>query len=90
MGVRLHCARRRPAGSLEGMTSTETVETFDSRRDAAAGGELRCRTCGHGAVAYRAPATCPMCQARSWLEVPWGPFTRPRSDVVGPDGRAAS
>jgi hypothetical protein len=47
--------------------------------DAGGGGELRCRSCGYGVVAYRAPSICPMCRSSDWEPGPWRPFTR-RSD----------
>jgi hypothetical protein len=44
--------------------------------DAEDGGELRCRNCGYGVVAYRAPSICPMCRTSVWEPGPWRPFTR--------------
>jgi hypothetical protein len=44
--------------------------------DAEDGGELRCRKCGYGVVAHRAPSICPMCRASVWEQGPWRPFTR--------------
>lgn len=35
--------------------------------------ELRCSSCGYGAVGRAMPVACPMCGARTWDLLPWRP-----------------
>jgi hypothetical protein len=37
--------------------------------------ELRCTTCGYGAVAKLVPERCPMCSGVSWDFTEWRPFS---------------
>jgi rubrerythrin len=44
--------------------------------------ELVCTVCGYGAVARRAPLSCPMCRSDAWEPAAWRPFTA-RYDLEG-------
>lgn len=37
---------------------------------------LRCSSCGYGAIASSMPAQCPMCAGTTWDFADWKPFTR--------------
>jgi hypothetical protein len=37
--------------------------------------ELRCRTCGYGAIVRGVPPACPMCQGSEWDDLGWRPFS---------------
>jgi rubrerythrin len=37
--------------------------------------DLICTVCGYGAVARRAPVSCPMCRNDEWEPAAWRPFT---------------
>jgi rubrerythrin len=51
------------------------LEAVDLAQGAIARRELRCTTCGYGAIAQALPEQCPMCASTDWDFVDWRPFS---------------
>jgi hypothetical protein len=49
--------------------------------------DLRCASCGYGAIASRMPARCPMCGGSDWDFADWRPFSR-RARLAAPPEQA--
>ena len=64
--------------TLEGSTFEEVrrLSTMERSSGPATRLNLRCASCGYGAIASSMPAQCPMCAGTTWDFADWKPFTR--------------